>query len=95
MARARAASNIGFAASNVRGKPGSFCTGRETFPARPARIHPGLPIELLRRRPDVAEAERQLASATAQIGVATAQLFPQVVVTGALGAQQGPGVRSS
>jgi len=49
----------------------------------------------LRRRPDVAEAERQLASATAQIGVATAQLFPQVVVTGGLGAQQGRGATAA
>jgi NodT family efflux transporter outer membrane factor (OMF) lipoprotein len=61
------------------------------MPALPGRIQPGLPIELLRRRPDVAEAERQLASATALIGVATAQLFPQVVVTGAFGAEQGRG----
>ena len=61
------------------------------LPTLPARIEPGLPIELLRRRPDVAEAERQLASATAQIGVATAGLFPQVVVTAGLGAQQGRG----
>ena len=65
------------------------------LPALPARIQPGLPIELLRRRPDVAEAERQLASATAQIGVATAQLFPDVVVTGALGAQQGRGATAA
>jgi len=66
-----------------------------SLPALPARIQPGLPIELLRRRPDVAEAERQLASATAQIGVATAQLFPQVVVTGGLGAQQGRGATAA
>ena len=65
------------------------------LPALPARIQPGLPIELLRRRPDVAEAERQLASATALIGVATAQLFPQVVVTGSFGAQQGRGVTAA
>jgi len=66
-----------------------------SLPALPARIQPGLPIELLRRRPDVAEAERQLASATAQVGVATAQLFPQVVVTGGLGAQQGRGATAA
>ena len=36
-----------------------------------------------------------MASATAQIGVATAQLFPQVVVTGAFGAQQGRGVTAA
>ncbi len=65
------------------------------LPALPARIEPGPPIELLRRQLDVAEAERQLASATAQIGVATADLFPQVVVTGAIGGQQGRGVTAA
>ena len=62
------------------------------FPALPERIRSGLPIELLRRRPDIAEAERQLASANALVGVATADLFPQVAVTAAYGAQQGPGL---
>ncbi|MEI9984673.1 MAG: TolC family protein [Aliidongia sp.] len=38
-------------------------------------------------RPDIQEAERQLAGATARIGVATANLFPQVGVTGAVGWQ--------
>ena len=63
------------------------------IPALPGRIRAGLPIDLLRRRPDIAEAERQLASATALIGVATADLFPQVAVTGGVGQQaQGLGV---
>jgi NodT family efflux transporter outer membrane factor (OMF) lipoprotein len=57
------------------------------LPALPGRLHAGLPIDLLRRRPDIAEAERQLASATALIGVATADLFPQVAVTAAAGNQ--------
>jgi NodT family efflux transporter outer membrane factor (OMF) lipoprotein len=68
---------------------------RGGLPILPTRIQHGLPIDLLRRRPDVAEAERQLASATAQIGVATADLFPQVVVTGSLGAQQGRGATAA
>jgi outer membrane protein TolC len=50
-----------------------------------------LPIEVLRRRPDIAEAERQLASATAFIGVVTADLFPAVAVTASFGNQQGLG----
>jgi NodT family efflux transporter outer membrane factor (OMF) lipoprotein len=59
------------------------------LPALPLRIRAGLPIELLRRRPDILEAERQLASASAQIGVATADLFPQVAITAAAGRQTG------
>jgi outer membrane protein TolC len=43
----------------------------------------------LRRRPDIVEAERALASATARIGVATADLFPQVALTAAGGRQTG------
>ena len=62
------------------------------LPALPGRIRAGLPIDLLRRRPDIVEAERQLASATALIGVATADLFPQLAVTGSFGWQQGPGL---
>jgi len=62
------------------------------LPVLPARIRSGLPIDLLRRRPDIVEAERQLAGATAQIGVATADLFPHVVLIGSYGWQQGIGV---
>jgi NodT family efflux transporter outer membrane factor (OMF) lipoprotein len=59
------------------------------LPVLPVRIRAGLPIDLLRRRPDIVEAERQLASATAQIGVATADLFPQVALTASAGRQTG------
>jgi multidrug efflux system outer membrane protein len=45
----------------------------------------GDPTDLLRRRPDVQAAERQLAAATARVGVATAELFPRVSVTGFVG----------
>ena len=72
---------------------GKELTKPRMLPALPGRIRAGLPIELLRRRPDIAEAERQLASATALVGVATADLFPQVAVTGGVGQQaQGLGV---
>jgi multidrug efflux system outer membrane protein len=51
----------------------------------------GDPAELLRRRPDVRAAERQLAAATANIGVATADLFPRVSLSGFLGFTAGRG----
>jgi len=55
------------------------------IPVAPAQIVVGLPSELLRRRPDVRGAERQLAAATARVGVATADLFPRFSLTGAFG----------
>jgi len=55
------------------------------LPLGPAVVPAGLPSELVRRRPDVRQAERQLAEATANIGVAVADLFPKFNLTGALG----------
>jgi len=59
----------------------------ELIPTMPAAAAPGVPIDLLKRRPDVQEAERLLAAATAQIGVATANLFPDVTFSAAIGSQ--------
>jgi outer membrane protein, multidrug efflux system len=54
------------------------------LPVTPPEIPVGLPSDLLRRRPDIRQAEARLHSATAQIGVATADLFPKFSLTGAL-----------
>ena len=57
------------------------------IPTLPPEVLVGLPSELLRRRPDIRRAERQLAAATAQVGAATADLFPKFSLTGAFGLQ--------
>ena len=59
----------------------------EPIPATPPSVPVGLPSELLRRRPDVRGAERQLAAATADIGVQTAELFPKFSLTSTRGLQ--------
>jgi NodT family efflux transporter outer membrane factor (OMF) lipoprotein len=69
------------------------------LPIVPEKIDSGLPVDLIRRRPDIRQAERELAAGTARIGVATANLFPRVAITAGVGMQgQGlgrvPGVNS-
>ena len=53
------------------------------IPGTPDETAIGQPAELLRQRPDIRQAERELAAQTAQIGVATAALYPQFTLSGA------------
>ena len=55
------------------------------IPVAPVRVAAGIPAELLRRRPDIRQAERQVASQSAQIGVAEADLYPRFAINGFLG----------
>jgi len=70
------------------GKPASsFTIARAPLTAVPPAIPPALPSSLLERRPDIAAAERSVAQANAQIGVAKAAFFPSFTLTGSTGFQ--------
>jgi NodT family efflux transporter outer membrane factor (OMF) lipoprotein len=56
-------------------------------PANPKFVPIGLPSDLAKRRPDIRKAEAQLHAATANIGVATAELYPKLTLSGSIGLQ--------
>ncbi len=55
------------------------------IPVKTIEVTIGIPAEVLRRRPDIRQAERQLAAQTARIGVATADLYPRFFLLGSIG----------
>ncbi|AMN48391.1 hypothetical protein ACG33_15050 [Steroidobacter denitrificans] len=57
---------------------------RRAIPVAPLEIAAGVPADILRRRPDIRRAERQLAAQTAQVGVATAALYPSLSLSGSI-----------
>jgi len=65
--------------------PSTFAIERRPLTVAMPAIPPGLPSELLERRPDIAAAERRVASANAQIGVTQAAFFPSLTLSGAAG----------
>jgi NodT family efflux transporter outer membrane factor (OMF) lipoprotein len=65
--------------------PASFTLADAPLDARPPMIPPGLPSELLERRPDIASAERRVAEANDRIGIARAAFYPTISLNGAVG----------
>lgn len=62
-------------------------TPEGAIPGAPPDVPLGVPSDLLRRRPDIRQAEARIHAATARIGVAAAELYPKFTITGAFGYQ--------
>lgn len=58
--------------------------GHEGIPSAPPQVAVGIPAELLRRRPDVRRAEREVAAQSALIGIATSELYPHFSINGTM-----------
>ena len=58
---------------------------RKPTPVPPLEVAVGVPADVLRRRPDVRRAEREIAAQTARVGVATADLYPKFTLSGSIG----------
>ncbi|HUN55710.1 MAG TPA: efflux transporter outer membrane subunit [Smithella sp.] len=67
------------------GKVHEELSKRESIPIAPPSVAAGVPADVIRRRPDIRKAERDLAAQTAQIGVATADLYPKFTLSGSIG----------
>jgi outer membrane protein TolC len=58
---------------------------RQRIPVAPVEVVVGIPADLLRRRPDVRRAERQVAAQSARIGIAVSDLYPHFAISGTIG----------
>jgi NodT family efflux transporter outer membrane factor (OMF) lipoprotein len=81
----RALHRLGVLVGGNPGGPTGRPVGGAGQPGAVPRVPVGLPSDLLRQRPDIRRAERELAAASARVGVATAELFPRFFLTGVAG----------
>lgn len=79
---AAAVARLGVLTGRAPGALRETMAAARPIPAGPAGVAAGIPADALRQRPDVRAAERTLAAATAEIGVAQAQLYPALTISG-------------
>lgn len=82
--RERSAHRLAVLAGKRPGQIGGLLQKEQPVPAAPANIATGIPADLLRRRPDIRRAERELAAQSARIGIAMADLYPRFTLNGTL-----------
>lgn len=80
----QAANRLGVLTGQAPGTLHAELDATAPIPKGPDAVPVGLPADIIRLRPDVRSAERTLAAATAQIGVAQAQLYPQLSLGGSI-----------
>jgi NodT family efflux transporter outer membrane factor (OMF) lipoprotein len=86
---AAAVARLGVLTAQAPGALRTMMAAPRPIPAGPRQIGAGVPADVLRQRPDVRAAERNLAAATAQIGVAEAQLYPALAISGRVNSNAG------
>jgi NodT family efflux transporter outer membrane factor (OMF) lipoprotein len=84
---AQAMNRLAVLTGQVPGSLAQELSDPKQVPTAPAEIVAGVPADLLRRRPDIRGAERRLAAQSAQVGVATAALYPSLSFSGSIGLQ--------
>lgn len=84
-----AVSRLGVLTGAAPGALKPMLAATRPIPRGPQTAGVGIPADVLRQRPDVRAAERTLAAATAQIGVATAQLYPALAISGNISTRAG------
>lgn len=76
---------LAFLSGLTPGALDQLLSGAVKLPAQPEKVDVGDPLDLLRRRPDVRNAERKLAASTATVGEHVADLYPKITLRGILG----------